>query len=434
MKHLNDVLKESLLDDEEDLMKNTDVAISLQKHPIWRFSKGWVILDPPQEMRGYGYNHQPNIFIGDKSHGDEWDPAELKLYKFQGLGAITIGSDADITSILKDINCDYCGWLDIQNHKSKLIDLTKIGFPLTHLLRITTIEPVDIKAYNKHIGFVHLANSRYTSKICFTPDNVKGWDCDYLVVDASYFTVDGPIVHGENKLNGFWIDRCQTLINNNPKAKEIYLYDRNLDVFFRLSISGSKRVFKNVVNRKKMLNRIYDHAIFQAKNQAEGWRYDGHQDLYESLLDDDIEFQFSPEDMEKMMLWNSLCGTRQKHTQTITALRYYISTEKKCKSIKLPLSSQRGRRVDVDPNKYYIKFTVNREGESIIMGLARGDEQMYTWDIPRTENYTCKPTRFVSLTTSKIKKDLSHSGKDVLYELPNELVWLYEKIKKEVRK
>ena len=55
------------------------------------------------------------------------------------------------------------------------------------------------------------------------------------------------------------------------------------------------------------------------------------------------------------------------------------------------------------------------------MGLAYGDEQLYTWDIPRTENYTCKPTRFISLTTSKIKKDLSHNGKDVLYELPNEL-------------
>mgnify|MGYP003294432992 CR=1 FL=1 len=101
---------------------------------------------------------------------------------------------------------------------------------------------------------------------------------------------------------------------------------------------------------------------------------------------------------------------------------------KRYKNIKLPLSSQRGRRVDVDPNKYYIKFTVNREGESILMGLAHGDEQMYTWDIPRTENYTCKPTRFVSLTTSKIKIDLSHNGMDVLYELPNELVWLYEKI------
>jgi hypothetical protein len=68
------------------------------------------------------------------------------------------------------------------------------------------------------------------------------------------------------------------------------------------------------------------------------------------------------------------------------------------------------------------------------MGLAHGDELMYTWDLPRTENYTCRPTRFVSLTTSKIKKDLSHNGKDVLYELPNELVWLYEKIKKEADK
>ena len=156
--------------------------------------------------------------------------------------------------------------------------------------------------------------------------------------------------------------------------------------------------------------------------------------LKESLLDENIDSKFNPEDIERLLLWKDLCGTRQKHTQTITALRYYISDEKRCKSIKVPLSSQRGKKVDIDPNKYYIKFTVNREGDSILMGLAHGDEQMYTWDIPRTENYTCNPTRFVSLTTSKIKKDLSFNGKDVLYELPNELVWLYEKIKKEVGK
>ena len=148
--------------------------------------------------------------------------------------------------------------------------------------------------------------------------------------------------------------------------------------------------------------------------------------LKESLLDDDIGSRFTPENIERVLLWKDLCGTRQKHTQTITALRYYISTEKQYKDIKLPLSSQRGKKVNVDPNKYYIKFTVNREGESILMGLAYGDEQLYTWDIPRTENYTCKPTRFISLTTSKIKKDLSHNGKDVLYELTGEFSQLYD--------
>ena len=156
--------------------------------------------------------------------------------------------------------------------------------------------------------------------------------------------------------------------------------------------------------------------------------------LKESLLDDDISSQFNPEGIERVLLWKDLCGTRQKHIQTITTLRYYISTEKQYKNIKLPLSSQRGKKVDIDPNKYYIKFTVNREGESILIGLAHGDEPMYTWDIPLAGNFTCKPTKFISLTTSKIKKDLSHNGKDVLYELPNELVWLYEKIKKEVGK
>lgn len=156
--------------------------------------------------------------------------------------------------------------------------------------------------------------------------------------------------------------------------------------------------------------------------------------LKESLLDDDIGSQFNPENIERVLLWKDLCGTRQKHTQTLTALRYYISTEKKHKEIKLPLTFQRGKKVEINPNKYYIMFTVNYKQEAFLVGLAYGDEQLYTWDIPRTENYTCKPTRFISLTTSKIKKDLPHNGKEELYELPNELVWLYEKIKKEVGK
>jgi hypothetical protein len=358
MKHLSKILKESLLDDFDVLAKDIDTKISLTKHPLWRVSNGWTILDPPQEFRGYGYNHQPNIYVGDRPNGDEWSPEEIGQYKFQGLGAITLSTNANVNSVLKKIKCDYCGWLDIVNTKSDQIDLTRMKSPITYIFRITTTEPVEVKAYNKSLKFVHLANSRYTSKACFTPDNVKNWDCEYLVVDDTYFKVDQAYGHGENKINGYWVDRCQFLVNNNPKAKEIYLYDRDLDTFFRLSTSGAKRILKNVVNRKNILNRVYDSAIFLAKNQAEGWRYDGHQDLYESLLDDNIENQFNPENMERLLLWKDLCGTRQKHTQTITALRYYISTEKNCKNIKLPLSSQRGKKVDVDPNKYYIKFPI----------------------------------------------------------------------------
>lgn len=432
MKHLSKILKESLLDDFDVLAKDIDDKISLIKHPLWRVSNGWTILDPPQEFRGWGQDHQPNIFIGNKAHGDEWSPEEISQFKFQGLHSITIDSNANINKILKDINCDYCGWLDIRYSKTN-IDLTKLKSPINNIIRILVTDSIDIKAYPKHVEFVHLADMS-RSRMKLTPDNVKNWDCDYLVVDSSYFEVDGAIASGENKLNGYWIDRCQNLINNNPKAKNIYLYDQNIDIFLRLSTSGSKRVFKNIVNRKNVLNNVYDSVIRTSKYEADGWRYDGHQDLYESIFDDDIINKFNPENMERILLWKDLCGTREKHIQTITALRYYISTEKECKNIKLPLSSQRGRRVDVDPNKYYIKFTVNREGDSILVGLAYGDEQMYTWDVPISGNYVCKPTRFALLTTSKIKKDLSHNGKDVLYELPNELVWLYEKIKKEVGK
>lgn len=215
------------------------------------------------------------------------------------------------------------------------------------------------------------------------------------------------------------------ITNGDDIYREVYIYN-----------IGNKNT--DLVSCRNIKSRIEQLAIMVELPSELEWLKDlilsKSLTISESILDDDIGSQFNPENIERVLLWKDLCGTRQKHIQTITALRYYISTEKRYKDIKLPLSSQRGKQVDVDPNKYYIKFTVNYAGESILTGLAHGDEQMYTWNVPAAENYTCKPTRFVSLTTSKIKKDLSWGCKDVLYELPDELVWLYEKLKKEVGK
>lgn len=433
MKNLVDIIKEGLLD-VEDNEKNMDTRILLQNHPDWRFSDGWTILDPPQERIGYGWDHKANLYIQDRSNGDVWSITDLKHNKFQALDTVTIEGKTDVNSVLKELNCAFCGWLDVRNAGND-IDFSKLKSPVNRVIRVVTETTIDVKPYKGHVNFVHLAKGRWCGAdvMAWTPENVKDWDCNYLVVDASYFTVEGPLAHGDNKLNGFWIDRCQALIDNNPKAKEIYLYDRNLDVFFRLSTQGAKRKFKNTVNRKKVLNNIYDQEIRWCKYDVEGWKHDNIK-LYDlSMYNEGIlDVEDNEAGMDDMIThtnwWNNMLRKGPAGTDALNKLREIVINDK-CKKITIPLSSQRGKSVTADPNKYYIYFVVNYTQDVTMIAMAYGDEKLYTINYPINKNGYA--TRFAVLTTGKIKKDLSHNGRGELYEAPDSLIWLYEKMKKE---
>jgi hypothetical protein len=286
MKHLYSILAEGLLDIEDNI-KNADTRVMLKKHPDWRYSKGWTVLDPPQERIGYGWDHKANVYVDGKSNGDSWDLEDLKHNKFRALEALTIDSRVDANPVLSALNGASVSWIDIR-YATKDIDFTKMKTPVNRIIRIMSENPVDVKAYNKHVNLVHFAKTRWCeTPAVWTPDNVKGWDCDCLVVDNSFFEVEGALGHGENKLNGYWIDRCQALIDNNPKSKDIYLYDRDLDIFYRLTIQGAKRRFKNIVNRKKVFNNYYDSEIRWCKYDVEQWKHD-HIDLYDLSAYKDI--------------------------------------------------------------------------------------------------------------------------------------------------
>lgn len=433
MKNLVDIIKEGLLD-VEDNEKNMDTRVLLRNHPDWRFSNGWTVLDPPQERLGYGWDHKANLYIQDRSNGDVWSITDLKHNKFQALDTVTIEGKTDVNSVLKELNCAFCGWLDVRNAGND-IDFSKLKSPVNRIIRIVTETTINVKPYKGHVNFVHLAKGRWceSNVMAWTPENVKDWDCNYLVVDASYFTVEGPLAHGDNKLNGFWIDRCQDLIDNNPKAKEIYLYDRNLDVFFRLSTQGVKRKLKNTVNRKKVLNNIYDQEIRWCKYDVEGWKHDNIK-LYdlsmynEGILDVEDNEAGMDDMIDHTNWWNNMLRKGLAGTDALNKLREIVINDK-CKKITIPLSSQRGKSVTADPNKYYIYFVVNYTQDVTMIAMAYGDEKLYTINYPINKNGYA--TRFAVLTTSKIKKDLSHNGRGELYEAPDSLIWLYEKMKKE---
>ena len=433
MKNLYDILTEGILD-VEDNEKDMDTRILLHDHPDWKFSDGWTVLDPPQERLGYGWDHKANLYIEKESKGVNWNLADLKHHKFQAIETVTISHDVNVNDVLKTLNCAFLGWMDIRN-TSQDIDFTKLRSKINRILTISAENFLDIKASKSHINIVQLVKTHWCKAdvMVWTPENVKDWDCDQLVVDAAYFEAKGSSQYDENMLNGYQIDQCQALIDNNPKAKEIYLYDRNADVFFRLSTQGAKRKLKSIVNRKNVFNRIYDQEVRWCKYDVEGWKHDNIK-LYDlSMYNEGIlDVENNEAGMDDMIthtyIWNSLIRKGRSRTDALNKLREEVS-DKKCKKITLPLSSQRNKPISIDQNKYYIYFVVNYAQDVIMVAMAYGDEKLYLIDYPINQDGIAN--RFASLTPSKLKRDLSHNGRGELYEAPNSLIWLYEKMKKE---
>lgn len=295
MKNLYDILEGLLdLDDNES---NMDAKVSLENHPDWKIVDGWTIL-MPQKVDYYDrYLNLPNIMIGNNiSRGDLWSGDEIGLYKFQGLNSIEISAGHNTNKILKDINCDFCGWLDIDisGKNSDTIDINNFKSPITQIIRVkaTGSGEKSVIAYKEYVPLVDLARSyislhRYAAyDIPWTSTNVKDWNCGNLIVDYTYFLSEELPEDRGNEMNCdgkmFLIDKCQELISNNPKAKNIYLHD-NISKYYKLSTkgSGAKRTLKGIINRTKSANGSYHSLIDIAGYQAEGWRIT-HKELFKN--------------------------------------------------------------------------------------------------------------------------------------------------------
>jgi hypothetical protein len=120
-----------------------------------------------------------------------------------------------------------------------------------------------------------MTTPRYGNSI-FHFDEVKGWDCDELIVQDKDFDAEVAYGHGEGLYNGYSIEKIQTLINNNPKAKTIYLYNKDLDCYWKVNTKGSKRIFDKLVNRKPKDQRS---EYLDTQEYVIGWEMQ-HQDLF----------------------------------------------------------------------------------------------------------------------------------------------------------
>lgn len=275
---LFDYLTESIFDDEDNMSKIEDTVYSelLKGTSFVVGTDGKTIVYNPND----GYAH--GVFDRRLSFGYKSISANIQKLNKAGLRfqpVFCIFADNDEIDKVKDVPIDTVVSLSLGlfDGKDFKIDLTRLKFDIINTITIKSgrQKSVDIKPYPKHVHRVELTPSRYGEGV-FKVDEVKGWDCDELIVQDDDFNANTAYGHGEGLYNGYSIEKIQTLINNNPKAKTIYLYNRDIESYWKVNTKGSKRIFDKLVNRKPKDQRS---EYLDAQEYVWGWEAQ-HQDLF----------------------------------------------------------------------------------------------------------------------------------------------------------
>ena len=275
---LFDYLTESIFDDEENMSKIEDTVYSeLLKGTDFVIGKdGKTIVYNPNDGYAHGVFDR-RLSFGYKSISANIQKLNKAGLKFQPLTFI-FADNGEIDKV-KDIPIDTVVSLSLGlfDGKDFKIDLTKLKFDIINTITIKSgsQKSVNIKPYHKHVHRVELVPSRYGDGV-FKVDEIEGWDCDELIVQDSDFDAEVAYGHGDGLCNGYSIEKIQTLINNNPKAKTIYLYVRDTDSYWKVNTKGSKRIFDKLVNRKPKDQRS---EYLDAQEYVWGWEAQ-HQDLF----------------------------------------------------------------------------------------------------------------------------------------------------------
>lgn len=285
MKHLNNILKESLLDNEDSLLKNAednayDSLLGKLKR-AWRVVDKTIIYDPRDE-RVKSMGGSPTLFLSEDNKGggrndftyNQLSNIKKSGLKFQTLEHIMIEYPKIYApnDILKILPCTVVGMIKLWVRENGC-DFNKFDGKINHLIQILPHHEGITKGLNivppkYHIGLVNYGSSYSISNSSI---NVKNWDCDYLLVPG-YEMMCGVLDHHKpGVMCGFWIDKIQELIDANPNAKEIYVYDNQ--TYWRCSCkgSGNNRKLVKLTNRTgKYIDKIISEYQWKCKNDAEG--------------------------------------------------------------------------------------------------------------------------------------------------------------------
>lgn len=281
---LFDYLNESIFDDEDkhmddmennvynELLKRSDFVVGTDKKTI--------VFSPEFDaekayLNGYSVFDRKIWLYKRSSIYTNLNKIKSAKLHFQPLYMISVDGNVDVTC-LYDFPVSQIVSLDVDvDENSKNIDFSKIKFDIINTIYINGNNPkVDIKPYKKHINQVNYRVFNNQKIYC---DNIYGWDCDELIVPHKSFECPtGTYPDDEGLMYGYVIEKIQKLIDNNPNAKIIYLYNKDTNSYWKVNTKGSKRIFDKLVNRRPKDTRS---EYFDAQEYVWGWEAQ-HQDLF----------------------------------------------------------------------------------------------------------------------------------------------------------
>ena len=252
MKTLQEYIQESLLDVDDFDLDTTITNELLKKLRYWRVGndKKTIVYD---NKSGLGTE---SLYIDDEKINVK-SIANSGL-KFQPIRDLNIRTDVKNWEMLpaetiKDTTIHVVNRGDL--------DLTKIGWDVEAKLMINIEHDTPIPTIippKRHIPAVSLSGGYYGYDL----NSIKGWDCDLLCIlskeDTTSITWDG--------FQGYNEDKIARLVENNPKAKVIYILPNSYSTeVYRVQTKGTSKNKKVSgllpVSRKSLANRIDKYNI-----------------------------------------------------------------------------------------------------------------------------------------------------------------------------
>ena len=276
MKDLYAIIKESIFDDDDDQFDKMEDSVYNDMLAKLEFKIGADNKTIVWEPLDFGYHkdvHDRRI-----SFGGSWTSkleSNLKTLKnadiiFQPLTYVHIEDDVkDTQNIIENFPCMGVCSLNVYLSNTYKIDFSKLNFPVYTSIHVSTgykehdLAKYDIIAPKQHIPVVSFSDPGKNNK--WQPDNIKGWDCDVMIIDGRGFE-EGGYAHGDGKIMGYSVEKLQQLIDNNPKAGMILIENGNR--YWKVNTKTAKKKIDKLVNKKFEYHRdIY----FDAQEHGWGW-------------------------------------------------------------------------------------------------------------------------------------------------------------------
>ena len=251
MLNLNEYIRESILDDEDKVWSNSKVNILNDE--IQKLLGGDYEVTNDEKYIIYKYLRSNLVFGSPHIPSNSLDKINNYGLKFQPFKKIFIYDDGNLQKFIDKIPSAGCGHLYISNDHKGNINLSKLNITTIYLEYVSN--HWDITPPKKHIKYAYIDKYVY-DKDNSDWENIKGWDCDVLMIYSGQFELWD---NNKHILGDFDLNMLQTLVDNNPKAKEILLVNHmfGLEVF-KVGISGAKRKVTKIIKKTpKYLDKLY---------------------------------------------------------------------------------------------------------------------------------------------------------------------------------